>query len=223
MGGGLRWTWRGGLPRDRRTGAPRPGPRRRRQFGCRSMVPGRFRSCSASPSRSSSGASMSGAGGRRRPVRHRQPARRIVKSGARPSAVHRRKRLPKTTPVALTPFGLPLGWAGPRPDLDIAAAPPAGYGRQIVRRRHGNGIGPPAGGRPEAAAVALEPHHVHAGDTRLGEPTAEAASTVPRSSPITTAPWRCDSSARRCRKSSRGIVEIGALRGRCPLGTSQRR
>jgi hypothetical protein len=61
------------------------------------------------------------------------------------------------------------------PPFEIDAAPPAGDGRQIVRRRHRDRVAIPVRRRPECAVgVALEPQHAHAGDALRGDPLAKA-------------------------------------------------
>ena len=46
--------------------------------------------------------------------------------------------------------------------FEVAAAPPAGERRQIVRAGHRGGRVAPAAGLPEAEQVPLEPQHPHA-------------------------------------------------------------
>ena len=148
---------------------------RRRQFGCSSIVPGRF-GCSARPRMSSSGISASA----RRRLRREGDRRIDRRSGIVRRFAVRNARLPERGPergailralLRSRPFRRPEPMA-----LRVAmSAPfhqPATVGRSCVvviataSRRHS------AGGMNDIA-VALEPEHVHAGDAGARKPRAE--------------------------------------------------
>ena len=68
---------------------------------------------------------------------------------------------PQVTAVLRPIGGAFAGDAEPLPPAEVGAAPPAGDGRQVVRRGHRHRIGAPVGRGQEAAALAFEPHHRH--------------------------------------------------------------
>ena len=140
------------LGRGLRRAARRPdGSKRRRQFGCSSIVPGRF-GCSATPSdvlerherqrrrrlRDEAERGIDGADRCRRPAAASPSAtpasvkacHSAARSCRRAALVSRRRR---RVPSAAA-------------QLDVGAAPPAGHGRQVVRRGHRDRIGAPCVG-----------------------------------------------------------------------------
>ena len=171
--------WRGAASRRACPSTSAAGwSRRRRQFGCSSIVPGTF-GCSASPRMSSIGISASG------PRRPRREADRRIDGGcgifgtaARSAAASPALRnAPHSAERSCARSCVSRCSSATRPSAcacrDIGALPPARNGRQIMRGRHRDRIAAPSGRREKRLSSALEPEHVHAGDAGLGEPLAE--------------------------------------------------
>ena len=197
-------------PRRRRAPRRRAGSRRR-QFGCSSIVPGRF-GCSVRPSTSSIGISASATGDRAvkrdrgidDAARYR-PACGVVAVADAGLA----ECAPQRGAILRALAALVAAASATRPSAcarrDVGAVPPARNGRQVMRAWSSR---PRRGATWPARGTTVRSRWNHSTSMpampALGEPLAKRRLTVPRSSPMTTARWRCDSSASSRSRSSTG-------------------
>ena len=190
--------------------------KRRRQFGCSSIVPGRF-GCSVRPSTSSIGMSASGAGDCAVKAIAASTAESGCEGGGSIALVTPpvRNALHRALRSCVRSFGSRASSASPSFARVAMSAPlhhPAAVGRSCVL----------------VIATALDRHFV-GGRKRLPSRWNQSTSipampasamrsrnsgwTVPRSSPITIARWRCDFERDQPQQVVERVGEIGSFRG----------